>query len=60
MIYHKPVLGFAALATIGGYYLTEVITGLEGDYSMSVVESLIIGMIIHSLVHRSHGAGHQH
>ena len=54
------VLGFAALATVGGYYLSEVVMGLEGDYTMSVIQALIIGMIIHSLVHRSHGASHRH
>ena len=54
------VLGFAALATVGGYYLTETVMGLEGDYTMSVIQALIIGMIIHSLVHRSHGASHRH
>jgi len=54
------VLGFVALATVGGYQLSEFVLGLEGDYVMSVVQALIIGMIVHSLIHRSHGVHHQH
>ena len=54
------VLGFAALATVVGYLLSETLVGLEGDYTMSVIQALIIGMIVHSLVHRSHGASHHH
>ncbi len=54
------VLGFVSLATIGGYLLSEVVLGIEGDYILSVVQALIIGMIIHSLVHRSHGSSHHH
>ncbi|MGB7452410.1 MAG: hypothetical protein WBM36_09820, partial [Lysobacterales bacterium] len=54
------LLGFVSLATIGGYLLSEKLLGLEGDYSMSVIQALIIGMIVHSLVHRSHGASHHH
>jgi len=54
------VLGFAALATVVGYLLSGKLLALEGDYAMSVIQTLIIGMIVHSLVHRSHGASHQH
>jgi hypothetical protein len=54
------VLGFVALATIGGYQLSELVLGLEGDFALSVVEAIIIGMIAHSLIHRNHGANHQH
>ena len=54
------VLGFAALATVGGYLLSEKVLGLEGGYAMPVIQALIIGMIVHSLVHRSHGASHHH
>lgn len=54
------VLGFAALATVIGYLLSDKLVGLEGDYAMSVIQALIIGMIVHSLVHRSHGASHHH
>jgi len=54
------VLGFATLATVGGYLLSEKLLGLEGGYAMSVIQAVIIGMIIHSLIHRSHGASHRH
>jgi len=54
------VLGFVALATVGGYLLSETVLGLEGDYVLSVIQALIIGMIVHSLIHRSHGVSHHH
>lgn len=54
------VLGFVALATVGGFLLSEMVLGLEGEFAMSVIQALIIGMIVHSLIHRSHGMGHQH
>ena len=54
------VLGFASIATVGGYLLSEKVLGLEGDFAMPVIQALIIGMIVHSLVHRSHGASHHH
>ena len=54
------VLGFASLATVGGYLLSEKLMGLEGDYATSVIQALIIGMIVHSLIHRSHGTSHHH
>ena len=54
------VLGFVSLATVGGYLLSGIVLRLEGDYTMSVIQALIIGMIVHSLVHRSHSASHHH
>ncbi len=54
------VLAFASLATVGGFLLSEWLVGLEGQYAMSVIQALIIGMLVHSLIHRSHGASHQH
>lgn len=54
------VLGFVALATVAGYLLSETIIGLEDAYAMSIIQALIVGMIAHSLVHRSHGEGHVH
>lgn len=54
------VLGFASLATVAGYVLSETLLVLEGDYVMSSIQALIIGMIVHSLIHRSHGASHSH
>ena len=53
------VLGFVALATVAGYQLSVPILGLEGHHAMSIIQAIIIGMIVHSLVHRSHGS-HQH
>ena len=54
------VLGFVSLATVGGYLLSEIVLGLEGDFALSVIQALIIGMIVHSLIHRSHGVSHHH
>lgn len=54
------ILAFASLATVGGYLLSEVLVGLEGQYAMSVIQALIIGMLVHSLIHRGHGASHDH
>lgn len=54
------VLGFVALVTVVGYLLSETVLGLEGDGTMSVIQALIIGMIVHSLVHRSHAIHHDH
>ena len=54
------VLGFVGLATVVGYLLSETILGLEGDHAMSLLQALIIGMIVHSLIHRSHGESHYH
>ena len=54
------VLGFVGLATIGGYGLSETVQAVEGEYLMPYIQALIIGMIVHSLVHRSHGSSHTH
>jgi hypothetical protein len=53
------VLSFVALATLAGYLLSEFALGLRGG-AMPVIQALIIGMIVHSLVHRSHGVSHRH
>lgn len=54
------VLGFVSLATIAGYLVSEPILGMEGDSIMTVIQALITGTIVHSLVHRSHSQEHQH
>jgi hypothetical protein len=54
------VLGFVALVTVGGFLLSEMVVGFEGEFALSVIQAIIIGMIVHSLIHRSHGMGHQH
>jgi len=52
------VLGFVGLATLGGYLLSETILSMEDDHAMSIIQALITGMIVHSLIHRSHAEGH--
>jgi len=54
------ILAFVSLATLAGYALSESVLDLEGSYTLSVIQPLIIGMIVHSLAHRSHGASHRH
>lgn len=54
------ILGFVALATIAGFVLSEMVLDLEEGYAISIMQALIIGMIVHSLVHRGHGASHHH
>lgn len=54
------VLGFVSLATLCGYLLSELVLGVEEDYILSAIQALIIGMIVHSLIHRSHGMNHHH
>ena len=54
------VLVFVGLATLGGYFLSEQIIGIGDDRLMSIIQALIIGMIAHSLIHRSHAESHQH
>jgi len=54
------VLGFVTLATIGGYLLSETLLGFEEGSAMPVIQALIIGMIVHSLIHRSHGVSQHH
>lgn len=54
------VLGFVSLATVGGFLLSDLVLGLESDHAISVIQALIIGMIVHSLVHRNHSVSHHH
>ncbi len=54
------LLVFVSLATVAGYLLSEVLVDLQGQYVTSVIQALIIGMLGHSLIHRSHGASHHH
>ena len=53
-------LGFVGLATLGGYFLSESIIGIGDDQVISIIQALIIGMIAHSLIHRSHAKSHRH
>jgi len=53
------VLGLLALATVGGYLLSEYILGIRSEVAMPVIQALIIGAIGHSLVHRDHSRRHK-
>jgi hypothetical protein len=54
------VLVFESLATVAGYLLSAMLVDLQGQYVTSVIQALIIGMLGHSLIYRSHGASHHH
>ena len=54
------VLVFVSLVTITGYMLSDAVLTLDTQGVMPIIQALIIGMIGHSLVHRHHGAEHQH
>lgn len=52
-----------AAATIVGFEFSERLLPYAGDTTIAVVQGVIVGTIIHSLVHRGHvqgGHGHQH
>ena len=48
------VLVLVSAATLLGYGLSEQMISLSGANAVLVIQSLIIGTIIHSLVHRGH------
>ena len=48
------VLVFVAAATVLGFSLSEIILPMAGQDSVLVIQALIIGAIVHSLVHRGH------
>jgi hypothetical protein len=52
------VLLMIAGATVTGFMMSEVMLPLAGQDSVLVIQALIIGTIIHSLVHREHVARH--
>jgi len=54
------VLAVVALATVGGYLLSESVISVRGEGVMSVVQGLIIGAIGHNMIHRGHSRKHQH
>ncbi len=53
------VLLLVAGATLLGFYLSDPVLSMAGDDAVMAVQSLIIGTIVHSLVHRGH-MGHGH
>ena len=52
------LLGVSA-ATVVGYFASEPLLAMEGAEGVHLVQALIIGTIIHSLVHRGHGHRHE-
>jgi hypothetical protein len=50
------VLAAMAVATVVGYLLSERFLALQGQGMVVMVQALIIGTIVHSLVHRGHAA----
>ncbi len=48
------VLLLVAVATVAGYWLSEPLLSLDDGGIVHFIEPLIIGTIIHSLVHRGH------
>ena len=53
------LVGMAA-ATLLGYAFSERLLPLAGDQAVLILEAVIIGTIIHSLVHRGHAKSHSH
>lgn len=52
------VLGLVAVATVAGYFASGALLAMEQDVAVTVIESLIIGTIVHSLIHRGHAHPH--
>lgn len=55
-------LGGVAAATIVGYEFSERLLPLAGETGIAAFQAVVIGTIVHSLVHREHvhEGGHQH
>lgn len=51
------LLGVSA-ATVVGYFASEPLLAMEGAEGVHLLQALIVGTIIHSLVHRGHGHRH--
>lgn len=49
-----------AAATITGFEFSSHLLPLAGEFTISVIQAIIIGTIIHSLVHRGHMHGSRH
>jgi hypothetical protein len=52
------VLVLMAVATVIGYYLSEQLISIEVGNPVHIIQAVIIGTIIHSLVHREHAHAH--
>lgn len=53
------LVGMAA-ATVLGFEFSERLVPLAGEQAVLILQAVIIGTIIHSLVHRGHAASHSH
>jgi hypothetical protein len=53
------LVGMAA-ATVLGFEFSEWLLPLAGEQAILTLQAVIIGTIIHSLVHRGHAQGHHH
>lgn len=47
-------LGGMAAATIVGYEFSEILLPYAGDFTIAAFQAVIVGTIVHSLVHRGH------
>ncbi len=55
------VLVLVCIATLLGFYGSERALPMAGEDAFHYLQALIVGAIVHSLVHRTHGrAGHSH
>lgn len=52
------VLVLVAVATLVGYWLSDQLMSMEVGNPVHVIQALIIGTIMHSLVHRKHTHAH--
>ena len=53
------VLVMMAATTVAGYHLSGILLPLTGERFILVIQALIVGTILHSLIHRGH-VHHQH
>ena len=53
------VLVMMAVTTVAGYHLSGILLPLTGERFILVIQALIVGTILHSLIHRGH-VHHQH
>jgi hypothetical protein len=54
------ILFLIAAVTVAGFTLSEQLLPLAGQNSILIIQSVIIGTIIHSLIHRGHATQHDH
>jgi hypothetical protein len=54
------VLGFVALGTVIGYQLVSQSGQFAASVTTYYIQAVILGTVIHGLIHRNHLAGHAH